>query len=311
MRVPEIDEIKSIDDVQELELDLSTICNAHCPLCYRNYRSFPECYYHPYIRPYDEVVKQLDTYKNLNYVMLVGAMSEPTLYPRFLDLVQYLKNRHVDIEICTNGDTRDKEFWIKLGELLSEYDAVYFTVCGCTQKTHEYYRSGTNLTNILKNAAYLRSSKPIDYAQCIRFAYNSDEMDSDEFNEMVSQFSHVYKTETFYPKDISNYKSEFNVEDFKPNKVKRPYYDDIKQLAELRYRSRINGPAWCQSLAYHRQQIDVFGNVYPCYLYLEASDGVKWDQKYDHIYNMNHPCCKFCDKLIHEHCEDQHLDYII
>lgn len=43
--------------------------------------------------------------------MLVGSMSEPTLYPEFIPLVAYLKKRNIKIEICTNGDTRDDDFW--------------------------------------------------------------------------------------------------------------------------------------------------------------------------------------------------------
>ena len=39
--------------------------------------------------------------------MLVGSMSEPTLYPHFLELIDYLKSRDIKIEICTNGDTRN------------------------------------------------------------------------------------------------------------------------------------------------------------------------------------------------------------
>lgn len=119
--------------IVELELECSTICNAKCPLCYRNYKSFHSSpYAKPIIRPLGEVIEQLDTFKNLKYVMLVGSMSEPTLYPDFLQLVSYLKERNLKIEICTNGDTNDCSFWNSLGNILSDDDMVYFTICGST-----------------------------------------------------------------------------------------------------------------------------------------------------------------------------------
>ena len=39
-------------------------------------------------------------------------------------------------------------------------------------------------------------------------------------------------TETFYPKDISNYSNEYNIDDFIPNKHKIEKYNKIKNLAE-------------------------------------------------------------------------------
>lgn len=97
--------------------------------------------------------------------MLVGSMSEPTiLKDEFLNLVEYLKHRHIAIEICTNGDTNDRCFWETLGGLLDKTDMVYFTICGATQEMHGRYRVGTNLENIVRNAGFLRSANPVDYA---------------------------------------------------------------------------------------------------------------------------------------------------
>lgn len=119
------------ESVYAIELEMSTICQANCPLCYRNYKSFPKEYMIPVIRQLPEIINQLDGYCNLNYVMLVGCMSEPTLYPNFIELVKYLKNRNIKIEICTNGDTHnDDSFWYDLGKILDIGDSVYFTICG-------------------------------------------------------------------------------------------------------------------------------------------------------------------------------------
>ena len=301
-----------ITEVTELEIEMSTLCNAKCPLCYRNYKSFPEEYKKPVIRKFEDLCNQLNEYTNLNYVMIVGSMSEPTLYPYFLDVVAYLKKRNIRIEICTNGSTHSTEFWKELGKLLSTEDAVYFTICGSTQEIHEKYRVGTILQNILDNAKALRTIIPIDYAQCIRFSYNSNDFETEEFKNIINEFSNVYMTETFYPKNIENYNTKFDISLFIPNKLKIEKYNKVKTIAECYY-SRNAGKlkAQCQSYNHKRQQIDVFGNVYPCYLFLEYSNLKKWNGDYSEILSIEHDCCKYCEKSVYEYCVKNKLDYII
>ena len=179
-------------EILELEIEMTTLCNAQCPLCYRNYKSFSISKYNiKYIRPLNELIKQLDNFKHLKYVMMVGSLSEPTLYPYIFELIKYLKSRKIKIELCTNGDTHNPEWWYKLGKLFDSNDSVYFTICGSTQELHEHYRVNTNLLNIINNAAYLRKAMPIDYAQCIRFNYNSDDFDTLQFKDIISKFTHI------------------------------------------------------------------------------------------------------------------------
>lgn len=301
------------NNIYELEFECTTLCNAQCPLCFRNYKSFKDSKYSKtYIRPYDDVIKQLETMKNLNFVMLVGSMSEPTLYKNFLQLVSYLKSRNIKIEICTNGDTNDRAFWEELGKLLDYKDMVYFTICGSTQEMHEKYRVGTNLSRIVKNASYLRAVKPIDYAQCIRFKYNSKHFDSEEFKKFVSlNFSNVYMTETFYPKNIDDYNEKFDVEMFMPSSEKISKYNKLKKLAEIKFLNGAGAKSDCMCKRTNRYQMDVFGNIYPCYLMLEYFAGKCWNYAETDLINVNHECCKFCDSVVQSYAKRYNLEYII
>lgn len=298
------------DDIYEIEIEMTTLCNAQCPLCFRNYKVFNDKYKIPYVRKLEDITYQLDQFNNLKYVMIVGSMSEPTLYPYIFLFIKYLKSRNIDIEICTNGDTHDVQFWKNLALILSDTDKVYFTICGSTQKIHEHYRKNTNLQNILKNAYALRSIRQIDYAQCIRFNYNSDDFDSQSFKHIVSQFSNVYWTETFFPKNLSAYNVKFNYFDFLPFKHKYKKYNNIKYLAETKFIHN-KDVALCQSIEFKRIQIDVFGNIYPCYLFLEYLNGQIWDYDFSKIFSMQYECCKFCQKSIKKLCQMYKLDYII
>lgn len=299
------------DEVLDIELELSTYCNADCPLCYRNYTAFKEHYPESKYRELSDVTSQLDEYPNLEYVRLVGSISEPTLYKHFLKLVQYIKKRNVKIEICTNGDTKTEEWWSTLGRLLDDDDKVYFTICGSTQELHELYRAGTSLSNIIKNVRAFQEHSSVDYAQCIRFEYNSDNFDSQEFKDFVSVFNNIYMTETFLLKDEDNYVDKTNLNLLKPNLKKQAKYLSMAKMADIRFKTGLSKQAYCKSWEQKSQQIDINGNVYPCYLFLEASKGELWDQDYEKILSMKYEVCKFCEKYVMGHCMENGLDYII
>lgn len=297
--------------VLDLELELTTYCNASCGLCYRNYTVFKEHYPENKVRPLEDVLAQLETFPDLEWIRLVGTISEPTMYKHFFPLVSYIKNRGIKIEICTNGDTHRPEWWAELSTLMNDQDRVYFSICGSTQELHEIYRTGTSLERILKNARAFRSSNKNDYAQCIRFYYNSDDFDSPQFKEMVSEFSNVYWTETFLQKDQNNYVDKTNLLKLRPNPKKINDYVHMDKFARAKYASPVKGKAYCMSWENKSQQVDIDGKVYPCYLFLEASAGKPWDGDYEKILNMQYEVCKYCDRAVIDLCDKKDLRYII
>lgn len=297
--------------VRDLELELTTLCNAQCQLCYRNYTSFKDHYPTNKVRPLQEVIDQLETFPDLEWIRLVGTISEPTLYKEFHALVKYIKSRDINIEICTNGDTNTPQWWAELSTIMNSNDKVYFTVCGSTQELHEVYRKGTRLDRILKNAAAFRTENKNDYAQCIRFLYNDDNFNSGEFKEMVSQFSNVYWTETFLHKPSNNYVNVTDIEKLQPPAGKLDLYHQMDKFARAKYKSPVKGKAYCMSMVNNSQQIDIDGKIYPCYLFLEASGGKPWDGDYDKIENMQYEVCQYCDRAVVELCNKNDLSYII
>ena len=106
--------------VTDIELELSTYCNADCPLCYRNYNTFNEHYPDNFHRDYKDLITQINSYPDLEWIRLVGSISKPTMYNNFLPLIDYIKSKNIKIEICTNGSTRDVFWWRSLGMKLSK-----------------------------------------------------------------------------------------------------------------------------------------------------------------------------------------------
>ncbi len=301
----------SLPKVIDIELELTTLCNAQCQLCYRNYTTFAEHYPENKVRPIREVIAQLETFPDLEWVRLVGTISEPTLYKDFFELVQYIKSRNIKIEICTNGDTHKPNWWKELSTYMNSDDRVYFSICGSTQELHEVYRTNTKLKRILDNARSFRSANKNDYAQCIRFDYNDADFDSETFKNMVSEFSNVYWTETFLLKDKKNYVDTSRLDKLHPNSKKIADYEHMDKFARAKYVSPVKGKAYCMSWENKSQQVDIDGKIYPCYLFLEDSKGKPWDGDYNKILNMQYDVCKYCDRAVIDLCNKKDLRYII
>lgn len=295
-----------LSDVQYAEFELTTRCNAHCPLCYRNYKTFAKHYPKNLERPVSDICQQISEMPNLKWIYLVGSISEPTMHSNFLQIVQFIKEKNILIELCTNGSTHNEDFWRALGNLLTEDDKVYFTICGSTQKIHATYRRGTNLAKILKNADALRTVKKCDYAQCIRFAYNNEDLNSENFRKIVQKFSHIYWTETFIKQPDEVYAEQVDWNLFKP------HHNNFVYIQKLANKMRnISHKCDCESLLQHKIQVDVYGNIYPCYLFLEASRGAQWDLNYSPILNGKFECCCFCEKTIKRYLIKYGLENIV
>ncbi len=289
-------------NINIIELELTTLCNADCPLCYRNYKAFKSHYPKTISRPIDEVINQLNEYPNLNEIRLVGSISEPTLYDKFFELVKYIVNRNIKIEICTNGDTNNPKWWKELGNILKKTDDVFFSICGSTQELHNIYRKGTKLKNILVNAEAFRSSgNQNDFAQCIRFEYNDENFNSKDFKDTISVFSNIYWTETFLSKDPNIYINTLNLDKLNPMKSKQDKYYKMDKFSKVLF-ERGKSETICQSINEKSIQLDINGNIYPCYLFLEASKGEKWDQDYDSIKKSKDEVCRFCQEHVYNYC---------
>ena len=291
--------------IEIIELDLTTMCNARCPLCFRHSQQFPEKFKKPFWRPLSQIVDQLKTFPQLATVYLIGQMSEPTTHPEFLDLVRTFKSMKLKIKICSNGDLHDDEYWQQLGHLLDNDDRVWFTLCGATQTVHEHYRVGTHLDAILQHARCLRSARKVDGARALVFEYNKDSIYSDEMKRLLEQFSHYeFITTSFQPESTGK--------DFLPTSKDLLAYKKIDALATQMMKvktSRIE----CQSIYEHQVQIDPFGGIWPCYVHFESMSAKcqSWNYDYQPILDKKNSCCRFCQQSILDYCQRHSIPDII
>lgn len=241
------------DNIIRLELELTSTCNLKCPLCIRSLgiMEIPKNKY----RPLEQVIEQLESYPNLEFVTIAGAIAEPTSYPYLLEVIKYLKNRDIETSLYINGDTRKDSYYIKLGVLFRNCKGnIYFTICGSTQELHEQYRVNSNLDRVLARLDIVnRYSGNKGILTWIVFNYNEK-----DFETNYQQFKDRYRTEYFYtlPMD-EHFKLDGNIR--LPDKLHKIYMDRVNRTDF----SNITCPANKSNFV----QITYDGEVNPCSLY--------------------------------------------
>lgn len=166
-------------DIRDVHLEISTLCNASCPLCPRNFRGYP------YNDGYPELNFTLDsTYKiftadflkQLYSIRINGNYGDIVMNPESLEIVEYFRkhNKSLNISITTNGSARNSNFWKKLASLGAD---VIFCLDGL-EDTHHLYRQNTVFQTVLKNARVFINAGGNATWKLIKFDHNIHQIDA-------------------------------------------------------------------------------------------------------------------------------------
>jgi MoaA/NifB/PqqE/SkfB family radical SAM enzyme len=251
MQLP-IYKVQPNDKIRRLELELTSTCNLKCPLCVREIMDLPEKNQY---RPLEEIIAQLDSYPNLEYVTIAGAIAEPTSYPNLIELIIYLRKRDVEISLFINGDTRNDAYYRKLGVIFHGCRGnVYFSMCGSTQELHEKYRVNSNLKRVLRRLDIVnRYSNNKGILTWLVFNYNEQ-----DFHDNYQEYKKKYRTEFFYTLPVAeHFKMESTIR--LPEKLHKVY---MEQIDRTDFSNIV-----CPANTYEFVQITYDGKVVPCSLY--------------------------------------------
>jgi MoaA/NifB/PqqE/SkfB family radical SAM enzyme len=142
-----------IDEVRHVHLEISSLCNASCPWCPRNFFGYPFNGGYPELNFTLENAQHIFTpefLKQLTGIMINGNFGDAVMNPETPAIVEYFRsnNKNLNIEISTNGGARDSEFWIRLAKAQV---CVLFALDGLAD-THHLYRQNTLYDVVIKNA---------------------------------------------------------------------------------------------------------------------------------------------------------------
>lgn len=166
--------IYSINQVRHLHLEVSSLCNAACPMCPRNANGYPyNAGYTEHNMTLEEAKKifSIDFVKQLTHILVNGNFGDAVMNPDTVPIVSYFKehNPGVHINISTNGGARDARFWRALAEIGAE---VSFCIDGTDDYTHALYRRNTLYSTVMRNSATFIAAGGQANWKMIKFDHN-------------------------------------------------------------------------------------------------------------------------------------------
>jgi MoaA/NifB/PqqE/SkfB family radical SAM enzyme len=166
-------------DIRKVHLELSSECNASCPLCPRNVHGYS--YNDGYVEhslTLDEIksIFSVEFIQQLDVLLINGNFGDFVMNPQSLPIINYFRqaNPCLEIVISTNGGARNKEFWETLACLKVQ---IFFCLDGL-EDTHSLYRINTRYDTVLNNAKTFIAAGGNAVWKFIKFKHNEHQVET-------------------------------------------------------------------------------------------------------------------------------------
>jgi len=168
----------NFQDIRDVHLEISSLCNASCPWCPRTFWGYPYNGGYPEVNLSLEQAKkifQTNFLKQLTSIHINGNFGDIVMNPEGADIVDYFFNVNpkLRVTISTNGGARDSKFWTQLARSGA---TVLFCLDGL-EDTHHLYRQNTVWKTVIKNAqTFIANGGTAEWAM-IKFKHNAHQIE--------------------------------------------------------------------------------------------------------------------------------------
>jgi MoaA/NifB/PqqE/SkfB family radical SAM enzyme len=258
-------------DIGIAHVELSSNCQASCPMCARNQHGGQD---NPLLKVQDidldlfMHMMPMSFISQLHTVILCGNFGDPLLAKDLLSIVSYIKdaNPKIKLDIHTNGSLRNTAWWKQLAHVVPIDHIVQFGIDGLAD-THALYRVGTDFDKIIENAKTFIDAGGIARWNFITFKHNEHQLES------ARQMAKDLGFNSFYEKQTSRFIGNpwFDVHDKEgnvtyqlenPTEQKLLFVDSktVKNYREVIKMASIE----CEVEQTRSIYIDALGYLYPC-----------------------------------------------
>lgn len=166
-----------LDKLDRIEIELTTLCNARCPMCSRQHTEscIPDKGV-PNVSLTAQQVSKLQLPKNLS-LTVSGNFGDPIANVESYEILDILTDKCKDVCVDTNASLKTDSYWSKLGALsnLKQFPIV-FSIDGL-EDTNSIYRIGTDFKKIINNARLFIEAGGIAVWKYIVFAHNEHQIE--------------------------------------------------------------------------------------------------------------------------------------
>ncbi|MDD2890039.1 MAG: radical SAM/SPASM domain-containing protein [bacterium] len=267
-----------------LVVDVTNICNLHCPLCPTGQERKEYPIGKMEFRTFKKIVDELGIWL---YEISIGDWGEPFLNDDIYKMLKYAHKANIKTSIFTNLNILDEKMAQEI--ISSGIDYLYVSIDGVSQNTYEKYRQDGNFDKVMENINLVlrakekyKSAVPKIIWQLLVTKYN--EMEIDKARAMAKKLGVDFllgkiRCDTGRELFMNDEEKFRNVEYWLPSNEEYSRYDYATK-------TRKNKKSYC-SFLWTTAVINWDGSVAPCCAVYSEKDmfGNMTNQKFQYIWN--------------------------